>query len=576
MKKSWKSMLLRGAVCSMIAAPVVFVQQGIVNAEEDTSGFHSSGEGDASGFHSSGEGDTSGFHSSDEGDPNTFHSDADKKPGFFYENDKLYYRESNGSVRTRAGWLSVGGKWYFVNEGGSVRRNTGIWSGGSLYYAGDDGALTGGIFEVNGHLRYFDESGEILKKEGWILYNKKWYYLDANGIVKINTVIPDGNNLYYAGSDGALQEAVASYEGNLYYFNKNGKAKKTSGWTKNGDDWYFALSGGALARNRMVGPSNNLYYVGSDGKATGGVQEYNGVKYFFEDDGALTKKAGWKLVDGVWYYADANGKIRVNCGVWSGNTVYYLGENGTLTGGVHMVSGKVRYFDENGKLKKHNGWLAYEDKWYFIDKNGIAYANGKYLINGKYYYFDENGVMKTGVIQADGIMHYANKNGALAVKQNITIDGVKYYADEKGDIIVGSMYEKAQGYSSDTDYLILVNLTTQKTAVFKGSKNNWLLQKEFICSTGKYPSITPTGEYKTTIHDLYFDSGSWRCWYATGFIGGLYLFHSWPYLQDSTPKKVADYTMGTPSSHGCVRLKVDDAKWMYDTLPLRTKVVIFK
>ena len=57
--------------------------------------------------------------------------------------------------------------------------------------------------------------------------------------------------------------------------------------------------------------------------------------------------------------------------------------------------------------------------------------------------------------------------------------------------------------------------------------------------------------------------------------GGLYLFHSEPYKIEDTPAHVLEPEMGKANSHGCVRLRLADAKWMYDTLPLRTKVVIF-
>ena len=34
--------------------------------------------------------------------------------------------------------------------------------------------------------------------------------------------------------------------------------------------------------------------------------------------------------------------------------------------------------------------------------------------------------------------------------------------------------------------------------------------------------------------------------------------------------------LGTACSHGCVRLKAGDAKWIYDNCKLQTKIVIYK
>ena len=32
---------------------------------------------------------------------------------------------------------------------------------------------------------------------------------------------------------------------------------------------------------------------------------------------------------------------------------------------------------------------------------------------------------------------------------------------------------------------------------------------------------------------------------------------------------------GTPMSHGCINMKTEDAKWLYDWAPLGTKIVIY-
>ena len=496
--------------------------------------------------------------------------------GFFEYQGELYYADNKGHVRTTAGWFQVSGAWYYSGQNGSLRRDSAIWSGGTIYYAGSNGALTGGVHPVGDTLRFFNKDGEVVKKAGWLNAAGGWYYLKENGIVTIDSVIMDDGIYYYAGEDGKLTEAVAEFDGKLGYFDKNGKLRTKTGWVSFNGDWYFTTAGGELARNRIVGSSGNLYYMGSDGKLSGGVHELDGTLYYFLKDGSLSRKKGWLQIDGEWYYGEGDGTLRKNDGVWSGGSLYYVGETGTLTGGIHKVGNSLRYFDGNGEVKKVSGWKIVDGHWCYIDQNGVVYSGGKYRIGDSYYYFDENGFMKTGLIKLEGVMYYASRTGELVTSRNITIEDSRYYANETGEIAVGTMYKKAQAYSSDTNYLILVNISTQKTAVFKGSKDNWLLLKEFSCSTGSKDSPTPTGEYKTTVHDKYFDSHGWRCWYATGFIGGLYLFHSQPYLKDDAPNRVADATIGKPSSHGCVRLKIDDAKWMYDTLPLRTKVVIFK
>ena len=97
-----------------------------------------------------------------------------------------------------------------------------------------------------------------------------------------------------------------------------------------------------------------------------------------------------------------------------------------------------------------------------------------------------------------------------------------------------------------------------------------------LVSSGAPINPTPKGEYQTTVHTEHFNSYGVRAWYATGFIGGLYLFHSSPYESASEPLDCTERRLGKPLSHGCVRMRLEDSKWMYDRLPLRTKVVIYE
>ena len=38
---------------------------------------------------------------------------------------------------------------------------------------------------------------------------------------------------------------------------------------------------------------------------------------------------------------------------------------------------------------------------------------------------------------------------------------------------------------------------------------------------------------------------------------------------------IQDGTLGKQVSHGCVRLDINNAKWLYDNIPNGTKVVIY-
>ena len=133
--------------------------------------------------------------------------------------------------------------------------------------------------------------------------------------------------------------------------------------------------------------------------------------------------------------------------------------------------------------------------------------------------------------------------------------------------------KKAQSYTSATNYLILTDLEAQRVAVFQKDGNAWSMVRAFPCSSGAPGMETPKGEYRVQGRGKWFYNRRLQSggeWYV-GFYGN-YLFHSLP--MDSS-HKVQDYRLGVPLSHGCVRLRIEDAKWLYDNLPGNSKVVIY-
>ncbi|MBP1890147.1 lipoprotein-anchoring transpeptidase ErfK/SrfK [Clostridium moniliforme] len=124
-----------------------------------------------------------------------------------------------------------------------------------------------------------------------------------------------------------------------------------------------------------------------------------------------------------------------------------------------------------------------------------------------------------------------------------------------------------------TDYLVYVDTASQNTNVYTGSKNKWALKKSMKCSTGVKDKETPSGVYTVQNRDTWFFSEKFKQGgkYWVQFDGD-YLFHSVPYDKDQ--KTVLDTTLGTPASHGCIRLSLEDSKWLYDTLPKGSKIII--
>ena len=126
-------------------------------------------------------------------------------------------------------------------------------------------------------------------------------------------------------------------------------------------------------------------------------------------------------------------------------------------------------------------------------------------------------------------------------------------------------------FSSETNYFIWVDLKNFKTNIFKGSVNKWELINSYTCTIGKPSTPTPKGTYTVGIKGLYFGvNKGYKCWYYTQFKGN-YLFHSIIYNLNGT---VRDGRLGMALSDGCIRLAKENAKWIYDNIPERTKVYI--
>ena len=169
---------------------------------------------------------------------------------------------------------------------------------------------------------------------------------------------------------------------------------------------------------------------------------------------------------------------------------------------------------------------------------------------------------------------------ALALALCITPAVPVFAADPQSDTASGqavqkAWFKKANKYRSSTKYLILVPRKQHKVLIFKGKKGSWKLKKEYRCTTGKKSTPTPKGVYTVKAKGKYFNTGrNGRCWYYTQFRGN-YLFHSVIYKRAKKPRRILDGRLGISASHGCVRLTLKEAKWIYKKIPRGTKVVIY-
>ena len=131
------------------------------------------------------------------------------------------------------------------------------------------------------------------------------------------------------------------------------------------------------------------------------------------------------------------------------------------------------------------------------------------------------------------------------------------------------------------DYVVTVNRKQNKVFVFsKDTENKYThLIKAFICSVGTGPGDNETPEGIFFTNEKYL----WRALYGGSYgqyairFYGAYLFHSVPYSKKNKGAlKSEEYNkLGTAASQGCIRLAVEDAKWLYDNCAQGTLVYIY-
>ena len=134
-------------------------------------------------------------------------------------------------------------------------------------------------------------------------------------------------------------------------------------------------------------------------------------------------------------------------------------------------------------------------------------------------------------------------------------------------------------------YYISIDLTNQIVTVYdNGNTTDSGIARQMICSSGASGTSTPVGTYTLPKKSYssertewyYFPKYSCYAKWATRIVGGI-LFHSVLYTSAKKgPTSSSVRALGRPASHGCIRLRVADAKWIALNCPAGTKCRIYK
>lgn len=140
--------------------------------------------------------------------------------------------------------------------------------------------------------------------------------------------------------------------------------------------------------------------------------------------------------------------------------------------------------------------------------------------------------------------------------------------------------DSQQPASDETEfpYYIKINRKQNCITIYTSDENGeyTVPYKAMICSTGLY-NATPRGTFHLSTKYLWRELyGKVYGQYATRITGGV-LFHSVPYYKKSKSALCTEKynKLGQQASMGCVRLTVEDAKWIADNCPSGTTVEIY-
>lgn len=401
----------------------------------------------------------------------------------------------------------------------------------------DCGAINNGFAYVNGRWGYFYDQTLQTGTTGFVYGKVKgmtgWYYVESG---KLNT---DYKGIIEGNING--EDAMWYVEG--------GMAKDTTGAVASGGDiWYFNEGRVDTDYTGVIDYSGAIWYVDKGVVESG----YNGI--------AKTPSGWWYITDGR---VDTRQNLLVEC---DGN--YYYVRNGKVdfsyTGigrnesGCYRVAGGDWIPSYSGIVRAEDG-----DLYYVVDGQVDFSFTGFTESAGEYWYISEGRVDKSAFGHISGDINGENRD--WPVIHGRVVEEAAY-----------TMAAKANDYSSNTEWMMMIDSAANRVGVFRGEQGDWEFVHYWLCTTGDDSdpeTVTVKGEFEITDNRGYwFSDYDYTCYYYSGFYGP-YLFHSTLYQRGTFEDLNA--SLGGNASHGCVRLSLANAKWVFYNIPIGTKVLSY-
>ena len=371
---------------------------------------------------------------------------------------KVYFRDSGVQVKGEFTWDGH----YYDKDSGALVTNKFVESYGSTYYLDENGNKVIGPKEINGEWNFFDDYSEQVRNR----FASDGRYYDENGKqvgFGTNRYFELNGKWYYAGNDGSILKGPQTIDSVKVYFHQNGIQAKGY-FVKDEEDnksRYYDKDTGALATNQYIiayNPyrhRNERYYVNDQGIRLTGPQTIDGKQVYFdtyEGSQVFDNFAD----DGYFYDQDGN---RVDLGanryVQIRDNWYYVGNDGKILTGEHIIDGAHVYFEYGGKQVKGdfdyknqfhdkdsgtlvtNRFVTVNDKTYFIGADSKAIKGATVIDNIEYFFDEKTGAQVKGNF-ASNKKYYNSTTGALVINSYVQVDKDWYYVGNDGKRLKGS------------------------------------------------------------------------------------------------------------------------------------------
>lgn len=148
----------------------------------------------------------------------------------------------------------------------------------------------------------------------------------------------------------------------------------------------------------------------------------------------------------------------------------------------------------------------------------------------------------------------------------------KQYTDmsKKYDKATAESFINSLGTKSDTEYLFWCNKYTQYVYIFKGKAKAWTLVKRFHCTTGSIAKGQGSDTKQSFSKKIYDKNKVFK-----GPYGNQYYNMHFSSLHGNSIHKRAGAKNGLPLTHGCIGMAKTGIMWVFNNVPINTRVVVF-